>query len=312
MVFKQFFKFVQQNSWISIIVKIVFFPIVLTQIKKDRVPLVSIVIPCYNQGHFLQETLSNLEPNNSLYEVIIINDGSTSNDSSAHFETISKLGYRVVHQENAGLSAARNAGIALGSGKYVLLLDADNKIELAFLAEAVNVLEKNDNVAVVYGDAQYFGTKSGMWEVGNFNLQKLMLSNYIDACAIVRKSVFEELGGYDTNILMRAGWEDWEMWLRIAFNGKVFHYIPRLSFHYRVADKSMVTKLAGSYETRNNLIDYLHSKFPGKLGHLEVMEYVSRRFKPHPFKFIIKISLFSWFRNSYNSLAKKNKIVNSV
>lgn len=308
--------FLRSKSWsraASIFAEIVFFPIVLNKIKKGRVPLVSIVIPCYNQAHFLQETLSNLEPSSSVYEVIIINDGSTSKDSSAHFEMISKLGFNVIHQKNAGLAAARNAGIELAKGEFVFLLDADNMIEPNFIDAALNVFANDKSVSVIYGDASYFGNKEGDWIVGDFNLQKLMLANYIDACAIVRKDVFEKLGGYDVTLnKIKSGWEDWEMWLRISFNGGKFKYLPIKSFRYRVAEQSMITEVANNYKARNMLLDYLHKKYPNQLGHGEVIQYVSKRFKPKPFKFIAKLAMYTWSRKRYDRLLQENKIIKGI
>ena len=271
------------------------------------------MIPCYNQGHFLQETLSNLEPHHHQYEVIIINDGSTSKDSATCFEMISNMGFNVIHQLNGGLAMARNKGIELAKGEYVFFLDADNMVEPEFLEAAIKVFDEDKSIAVVYGDATYFGEKNGAWIVGAFNLQKLMLANYIDACAMVRKEVLINLGGYDVTLnQIKAGWEDWEMWLKISFNGNKFKYLPIQSFKYRVAKQSMITEVAGNYTSRNAMLEYLHKKYPEYLGHQEVIKYVSKRFQPKPLKFIIKLVMYTWQRKKYDSLLAKNKIIGGI
>jgi glycosyltransferase involved in cell wall biosynthesis len=212
-----------------------------------------------------------------------------------------------------GLAAARNKGISEAKGDYILLLDADNLIYLEFLEQAVKILDLNASVAVVYSDAEYFGNKTGRWTVGEFNLQKLMIANYIDACAIVRKSVFDELGGYDIKMKeIKSGWEDWEMWLRIAFAGKKFYYWPQIGFKYRITGESMIAGIKNSYQVRNELSEYLHKKYPAFLGHQHITDFVLKRFKPHPFKFLVKLSMLSWFNKHYQKLLSNNRIIRGI
>lgn len=274
---------------------------------------VSIVIPCFNQGIYLQDSLSGYEPSDELYEVIIVNDGSTETATLAALDEYKAKGYNIINQQNEGLAAARNTGIKNSTGQYIMLLDADNMVLPDFMKEAASILDNSASTAVVYSDAEYFGAKTGKWEVGPFNLQKIMIENYIDACAMVRKSVFEELGGYDTEMKkIKSGWEDWEMWLRIAFAGKTFHYRPGVGFRYRVNTSSMIGGITSSYQVRNGLNDYLHKKYPGKLGHDYITAFVVRRFKPHPFKFLIKLSMLSWFRKKYQALVDKNRVIRGI
>lgn len=274
---------------------------------------VSIVIPCFNQGIYLQDSLSGYEPSDELYEVIIVNDGSTDTGTLAVLDEYKAKGYNIINQQNQGLAAARNTGIKNSTGQYIMLLDADNMVLPDFMKEAAGILDNSASTAVVYSDAEYFGAKTGKWEVGPFNLQKIMIENYIDACAMVRKSVFEELGGYDTEMKkIKSGWEDWEMWLRIAFAGKTFHYRPGVGFRYRVNTSSMIGGITSSYQVRNGLNDYLHKKYPGKLGHDHITAFVVRRFKPHPFKFLIKLSMLSWFRKKYQALVDKNRVIRGI
>ncbi len=274
---------------------------------------VSIIIPCYNQGVYLYESLAVLDCNSTEYEIIIINDGSTETATIEALDDFSSKGFRVITQENAGLAAARNTGIMASQATYLLMLDADNIVEPAFIRKAIEIFDGLPNTSVVYSDAIFIGAKTGRWSVGEFNLQKLMIANYIDACAMVRKSVFDELGGYDSNMKeIKSGWEDWEMWLRIAFSGKQFYYLPEVGFHYRVSEHSMIGGIRNSYEIRNRLTEYLHKKFPTQLGHDHITNFVLQRFKPHPFKFMIKLSMLAWLNRRYQKLLKKNKIIGGI
>lgn len=274
---------------------------------------VSIVIPCFNQGIYLQDALAGYQPLADWYEIIIVNDGSTEPATLIALNDYRAKGCFIIDQQNQGLAAARNTGISHAKGRYIMLLDADNVVFPAFIEAAAKVLDDSPATAVVYSDAEYFGAKDGKWLVGEFNLQKLMIENYIDACAMVRRSVFDELGGYDTEMKnIKSGWEDWEMWLRIAFSGKGFHYLPIVGFRYRVNADSMIGGIANSYQVRNELNNYLHKKYPGKLGHQHITDFVVRRFKPHPIKFLVKLSLLSWFRKKYRQLADNNKIIRGI
>lgn len=274
---------------------------------------VSIIIPCYNQGVYLKDALSGFVPESTDYEVIIINDGSTDNRTLLEFDELRAKQYKIIDQQNSGLAAARNAGIFVAKGEYILLLDADNIVKPEFIDAATKILDTDPGIAVVYSDAEYFGTKKGRWKVGSFNLQKLMIDNFIDACAMVRKSVFIELGGYDTEMKnIKSGWEDWEMWLRISFAGKRFYYWPHIGFMYRVSPHSMIGGIKNSYEVRNKLTDYLHKKYPYLLGHQYITEFVLKRFKPHPAKFFVKLSMLAWFNKKYQQLLSKNKIIKGI
>ena len=162
--------------------------------------ILSIIIPCYNHGRYLREAVQSIADYTTTpyqYEIIIVNDGSTDLQTIETLNQLNAEGYAIINQTNKGLGAARNTGIQSAKGKYILPLDSDNKINNVYLTKAIDVMEKNKSIAVVYGDAAYFGEKAGQWKMGGFNLQKLMLGNYIDACAVIRKEVLDGLGGYD-------------------------------------------------------------------------------------------------------------------
>ncbi|THU39467.1 glycosyltransferase [Niastella caeni] len=274
--------------------------------------IVSIIIPCYNQGHFIQETLDSVSNCKSdLYEVIIVNDGSTDQNTIDCLNKLRTAGYQVIFQQNQGLPAARNTGIRAATGKYILPLDADNKIRPAYLTRAIEIMEADPAVAVVYGNAAYFGDRSGEWKVGDYNMQKLMIANYIDACAVIRRSVLDKVGLYDTN-LNKGGFEDWEMWLRISFAGYEFRYVDEVLFDYRVAGNSMSQNFNRNYANANNMENYIHEKHAGRMGHQWIMNNWVRRFKKSPVLFITKLILMSYFPSYYKKLLKQNKIRNGL
>ncbi|MCR9183589.1 MAG: glycosyltransferase, partial [Flavobacteriaceae bacterium] len=147
--------------------------------------------------------------------------------------------FRYYKKENGGLGDARNFGIEKAKGIYILPLDSDNKIRPDFAVKAISKMEISLSIGVVYGDAQYFGEKTGKWKVGEFDKYRMLEHNYIDACAIIRKSVFDIVGKYDTN-LPYQGHEDWDFWLSCIENRIEFNYLEEITFDYRVTSNSMI------------------------------------------------------------------------
>ena len=273
---------------------------------------VSVIIPCYNQGHFIGETLESIaESNATNIEIIVINDGSTDPETNRILAELNQETITVVNQANAGLAAARNRGLKMAKGEFVLPLDSDNKIRSGYFKEGVQIMDSNPNVAVVYGNAEFFGQKSGEWKPGVFNLQKLMISNYIDACALIRKSVLDEVGFYDEKMKF-MGWEDWDRWLRISFAGYKFHYLDALTFDYRVQSESMIRNLYDKYEKPNFLENYIHEKYPDYMGHQWIINYFLVRFKSNPILFLSKLFIIAYFPAYHKKLLRKNKIRNGL
>ena len=207
---------------------------------------VSIIIPCYNHGPMLREALASVEEvrNENLLEVIIVDDGSSEVETRKILSKAQETGYVVVSQPNQGVGAARNTGIRLAKGDYILPLDSDNCLRDVYLNEGVSLLKDNLSIGVIYADAAYFGETSGRWHVPDFNLLSLIRMNFIDACALYRKSLWEELGGYDEQMPL-MGVEDWDFWLRMAAHGGTFVHLSKIGFDYRVRKDSMMVKAIG-------------------------------------------------------------------
>ncbi|HNP68249.1 MAG TPA: glycosyltransferase [Aequorivita sp.] len=240
-------------------------------INQKSNPLLSIVIPCYNMGAYIKEAVDSISTfqNSNKIELIIVNDGSTQEETLRVLEELEKEGFCVLHQENEGLAMARNNGIALSKGDYIIPLDADNKIRPEFISTAIETFSKNNDVDIIYSDAAYFGEKTGRWTVGKFHFPKLLMANYIDACACYKRSVWEKLGGYDKDMPV-MGSEDWDFWLRAHLKGFNFIYIPEILFDYRVRTDSMVanTKRNGSL-----IAEYMFKK-PELANFKEVRNYI--------------------------------------
>jgi glycosyltransferase involved in cell wall biosynthesis len=214
-----------------------------TSVGKGKV---SIVIPFYNHGVMLREALASVEQvrNANLLEVIIVDDGSSEAETTRTLDEATKAGYSVVSQPNRGPGAARNTGIRLAKGEFILPLDSDNRLRDVYLDEGVSLLKNNPSVGVVYADAEYFDDRSGRWHVPEFDLLSLIRANFIDTCALYRKKLWEEVGGYDEQVIC-MGWEDWDFWLRVTCHGGAFVHLSKIAFDYRVRKDSVIVKLIG-------------------------------------------------------------------
>ncbi|WP_026098145.1 glycosyltransferase [Kamptonema formosum] len=224
---------------------------------------VSVVIPCYNQGEFILDAISSVQScSEPVWEAIVVNDGSTDPVTQKVLTYLKNSGYQVVDQSNQGLAQARNKGIELAKGPYILPLDADNKIRGDYITKAIAILDRHPDVGVVYGDAELFGDQTGVRSVPDFDLNRMLRGNYIDACAVFRKVLWQQCGGYDPKIPKKLGYEDWDFWLSAAEKGWRFYHIPEVLFDYRLRSDSMVS-FCNIPENRKQLLRYIATKHIG-------------------------------------------------
>jgi len=205
--------------------------------------LFSIIIPCYNYGLYIEETLNSIsfDKNDFNYEIIIINDGSTDAYTLNILEKLEQSGYMVLHQSHQGPAAARNLGIGKAKGKYILPLDSDDLLVSEAIVEGLSILETNEKVGVVYGNYQRFGEHDYITITQKFDLYKLLYSNCLCVCSLFRRSIWEEIDGFDEKLIL--GDEDWDFWLRIALKGWHFHHLGKIIFHYRIRSQSFYSSI---------------------------------------------------------------------
>jgi glycosyltransferase involved in cell wall biosynthesis len=165
-------------------------------------------------------------------------------------------GICVIHQANNGPSHARNTGVKQSKADYLLCLDSDNKIYPSYIDEGINALTKNPEAAIVYSSPEFIGdTNRTPFVTGPFNIEKLLLENYIDMCAVLRKSAWEQSGGLD-EVLWR--FEDWEFWIRLYKAGWQFVYLNKPLFQYRIRGTSLMS--GAIKDDHKKMIGYLYAK----------------------------------------------------
>ncbi|MCI5123775.1 MAG: glycosyltransferase family 2 protein [Candidatus Electrothrix sp. AR5] len=200
---------------------------------------VSVVIPCYNQGAFVDETINSvLVQTWQDFEIIVVNDGSTDPFTINHLQQLNFPKTRVLHTENQGLSSARNNGIREAQGEYILPLDADDRIGPTYLEQAVRLLEADPEVGIVYCKARFFGDRNSEWQLPEYSLEEMLLNNVIFCTSFFRRADWEDVGGFDPAMIY--GWEDYDFWLSLIERGRQVKRIPEILFYYRIRSDSML------------------------------------------------------------------------
>lgn len=220
-------------------------------------PLISVVIPCYNDGAFLPETIARLRQQTFQdFEIIIVNDGSTDHQTLQVLHELSQQNITVLHKTNGRMSSARNHGVKHAKGVYIAALDADDYFHPTFFEKALPVLQEDNNVAVVTSYIQLFGEFKKVSRPRGGNEYNFLFSNQCPACAMVRKSCWDTVGGYDE--AMENGYEDWEFYIRITQRGWTVHVIPEKLLFYRQTQKS--THKNYTLTNRPHLVSYIVDK----------------------------------------------------
>jgi glycosyltransferase involved in cell wall biosynthesis len=210
------------------------------QLDQDVKPAASIVTPFYNvnPSEFEETAKSILQQSFQQWEWLIINDGSDSTSSVELLTIYQNIDQRVRvidHAENLGISAARNTGFQSSQTDYVLLVDSDDLLEPTALEKWFWFLRSFSEYGFVKGYSIGFGARQYLWQKG-FHLREAFLEeNQVDPTSMIRKSVWEVVGGFDESI--RDGLEDWDFWLRCADHGFWGTTIPEYLNHYRCREK---------------------------------------------------------------------------
>ena len=240
---------------------------------------VSIIITSYNKEKYIKEAIdSALNQTIKPFEILVIDDGSTDNSSLILKEYESDPLINLVFKQNEGIVATRNMAIQMAKGDYILQLDADDLLNEKYLEWTVSVLDENPEVGIAYCQTEFFGLKHGLWDLGDFTMEKQLAENQIVVTALFRKSLFSEkvryrkefseglwdLGDFtmekqlaENQIVVTAlfrkslfsekvryrkefseGLEDWDFWLSVLETGVSVRKIQKIGFYYRILDFS--------------------------------------------------------------------------
>lgn len=208
-------------------------------------PLISVIIPSYDYGHLIAETLRCLQAQSyENWECLIVDDGSTDNTAAVVNSFVAEdARFQYFSQANQRQAAARNLGLKESKGSYVQFLDSDDLIEQSKLELQVNYLEQHPEVDIVYSSVRYFSSENpaerlisrrySMWDDGEAWMPEIsgagqtllpaLLQNNIMVVnsPLVRRRVIDSIGTFDVTL---TPVEDWQYWIRCAAAGFTFHY----------------------------------------------------------------------------------------
>ncbi|NLJ81815.1 MAG: glycosyltransferase family 2 protein [Bacteroidales bacterium] len=232
-------------------------------------PLVSVIVPVYNMERYLAETLESvLRSDYPNFEVIVVDDGSEDHSRAIAEDFVGK-DHRVwlFSQANRGVSSARNSGIRQSKGEFILPVDADDLISSDYIKKCVSILKNDPSIKMVYGRAEFFGERTGEWELPDFDLGLLARKNIIYVSGMYRKKDFEATEGYCEYIV---GMEDWDFWISLLKTGGKVIQLDSVCFYYRITSRS---KRSNDLKKKKQIIDQLnerhadffHNQLNGKL-----------------------------------------------
>lgn len=204
--------------------------------EKIIFPLVSVVIPCFNYGHFVQAALESVDAQTlKSIEIIVVDGGSTDQATTALLESIKTSKIKIYFRNARYLVGDnRNYGIERSNGKYICCLDADDQLLPTYLEKAVFFAETY-NYDIVYPEVQCFGDSFEVWAPWDTDLRLCAKGATIPTVAIFKREAWERVGGYrDWGVGASHVPEDWDFWLRLLGAGFRVKRIPEPLMLYRV------------------------------------------------------------------------------
>lgn len=217
---------------------------------------VSIIMPCFNDGKYINESIKSVinQTYNNI-ELIIVDDGSTDEETINILQKINHPKIKLLKTNRVGPSGARNKGIEYSTGKYILPLDSDDIIYNTYIEKAVNIISKNENIGIVYCKAEFFGERDGLWDLPTYSINEMLINNVIFVTALFRKDDWNAIGGFD--ISFKYGLEDYDFWLGILELEREVVQIQEVLFRYRIKkisrSKSFEVNINNIKDTYSNL-----------------------------------------------------------
>ena len=221
-------------------------------------PLVSVIVPVYNSSSFINEALLSVEAamGTLVYEIIVVNDGSTDDIEAVLQPWMSKISY--ISQTNQGAAAARNVGIKKALGTYIAFLDADDMWAPNHMTVLLNEFTKKSTVEIAMGCLQRF------WHTDENYFDKIFYGGWdllpSFGASVIRKDVFQNVGMIEVSYRLH---EDVDWFLRAVESQVIIATVPKLVSYYRVhmsntthdlqpTDRGLLRVLAASLKRRDS------------------------------------------------------------
>ncbi len=274
---------------------------------------VSVVIPTYNYGQFIKKAVESvLEQTLPISEIIVVDDGSTDDTEKIIKEFGDKIIY--IKQQNLGVCAARNNGVKHSSGDFIVFHDADDILYPSKIEKQVDIFSEDPEIGFVHCGMREFNSETGETiqihtegEEGWIAEELLLFEKPVivgPGSIIIKRSVFDEVGGFDTGL---KNGEDWEFCYRVARKYKIgfarevlFDYRNHMSnAHYNVSEMefSLLKALKKTFDTNDKKVLSLRRRSYGNLHKILAGSYLYNK------------QYSDFFRNLFWSLWYKPKFL---
>jgi len=224
----------------------------------------TVIVSLFNYACYIEECLDSvLAQTLADLELVVINDCSTDHSLSVVSSWCARNSgrfHRYVigqHRQNRGLAATRNSALAHARTPYVLTLDADNALYPRCLQQLRSALDHCD-AAFAYCYLEKFGKVASLQNTKPWDPAAFRYGNTIDAMVLHRRAVLEKVGGYSTD-MPAMGWEDFDLWFKLARNHGWGIMVPEILARYRVHDRSMLLRTTNP--NADKLWEYLQNKY---------------------------------------------------
>jgi glycosyltransferase involved in cell wall biosynthesis len=254
----------------------------------SRNPRVTVIVPCYNDGRTLPQTLASIDEPEEI-EVVVVDDGSSDPDTLSLLSSLEDDGVRVIHHEvNKGLPEARNTGLAATTGRFVFPLDSDDMAVSGSLAKMADVLDGRPDAAACYGDWIEFG-EAGERErqvPRRFDPYLIAFRNRYPVASMFRRTTLERTGGWH-KVGGNVGYEDWNLWMSIAENHEPVVFVDGvLAIRYRIHGARMLVQATSNHGELYEALKRNHPKLFAELPELRrhsILPPWQRLLYPHLF-----------------------------
>ncbi len=221
----------------------------------------TVVIPCFDYGDYVREAVDSAR---SQARVLVVDDGSTDPATLAALDSLSP-DVTVLRQDNAGVAAARNAGMAAAGTPYLLCLDADDRLAPGAVAALREPLERDPALGFSYGWMRFFEDWDWTWELPPYDPYRLLYRHQIGPSALMRRRLVDATGGFDPSF---AEFEDWELWVNALAHGQRGALVPVVTHEYRKHGSSKHTGDRRRYRAMYRRLRRKHAALYARAGEL--------------------------------------------
>jgi glycosyltransferase involved in cell wall biosynthesis len=224
---------------------------------------ITVVVTCFNYGRYLAEAVSSAsgqadgEP-----RIIVVDDGSTDPETLTSLEQLPEH-VTLIRQPNSGLATARNTGMRRAVTPYLIALDADDRLASDALKLLREPLDHEPKLGFAYGASQFFGAWEGLLSFPEYDPYKLLYRHIVGSTTLMRRELFEDVGGFDPAFYE---YEDWEFWVHALARGWRGRKVDAVTLHYRRHADGMYWGARARYRSWYRRLRHKHPELYGREG----------------------------------------------